>query len=68
MTNDLHLVYVPSTLPRRSCTAESPMQEADKGKYQWSHADALDVAPFFNLMVYKCPYCGTKFHAPKRTP
>lgn len=63
---DPHLVYVPSALSRRWCTADSPMAPADRDSYQWGHPDAVDVAPLYNLMIYTCPHCGLTFHAPKR--
>jgi len=50
-------------LPRRYCTAESPMQAQDRDSYQWGHSDAVDVGPFFNLRLYTCPYCKHTFHA-----
>jgi hypothetical protein len=63
----LTLVYVPSALPRRCCTAERPMQPQDRHRYQWSHPDAVAVEPFFNLVIYRCPHCTHTFHAPQRT-
>lgn len=53
-------------LERRYCTAEAPMPMADKDKYQWGHADAVDVGAFFNLRLYTCPHCKFTFHAPPR--
>lgn len=44
------------------------MPLSDKDKYRWIHADAVDVMPFFNLMVYQCPHCGLGFHALPRAP
>lgn len=64
---DSTLVYVPSGLPRRYCEAGNPMPMADKDKYQWGHPDAVEVAPLYNLMIYRCPHCGLHFHAPART-
>ena len=54
------------TLARRYCEIRSPMPIADKDKYQWGHPDAVEMAPFFNLMVYECPHCKHVFHAEKR--
>lgn len=65
--SDPTLLYLASGLPRRYCTAASPMTVADKDKYQWGHPDATEVMPFFNLVVYRCPHCGLHFHAPART-
>ena len=67
MSDQIHLVYVPSQLPRRHCTAESPMPTADKDKYQWGHPDAAYKEDFLNLAIYTCPHCGLTFHAPKRS-
>jgi hypothetical protein len=66
MTDQPTLVYVPSALPRRYCVKDSPMPMADKDKYQWGHPDAVDVGPFLNLRLYRCPYCDLTFHAPAR--
>lgn len=63
---DPFLVCVPSALPRRYCTADSPMAQADRDAYQWGHPDATAVAPWYNLTIYLCPHCGITFHAPKR--
>lgn len=60
------LVYVPSKLPRRYCTDDSPMQMQDKDAYQWGHPDAYRVRAFFNLAIYQCPHCNLTFHAPER--
>jgi len=57
------LLYARPALPRRYCEKDSPMPAADKDKYQWGHPDAEDVGAFFNLRLYKCPYCGLTFHA-----
>jgi hypothetical protein len=62
------LVYVPSALPRRYCTADSPMDMADKNNYQWGHPDAVEAEPFHNLVIYVCPHCRLAFHGPKRAP
>lgn len=51
------------TLPRKDCTAESPMPMKDKDAYYWIHADAKDVAEFFNLIIYVCPHCRLAFTA-----
>lgn len=59
-------LYVPSQLPRRICTGESPMPAEDKDKYQWGHPDAKFLRDFFNLGIYRCPHCELTFHAPKR--
>lgn len=56
----------PSGLPRRYCTADEPMPQADKNRYHWGHADAEYVEPFFNLALYRCPHCKLTFHAAKR--
>jgi hypothetical protein len=66
MADDPILVYVASSLPRRYCTAASPMQAADKDKYQWGHPDAAPLRPWFNLVIYLCPHCALEFHAPPR--
>jgi hypothetical protein len=58
------LVYAPSALPQRTCSAAEPME--DKNVYQWGHPDAEAVRPFFNLMLYRCPHCSLVFHAPMR--
>lgn len=60
------LYATPSGLPRRACTADKPMPEVHKDRFQWTHADAEYVEPFFNLALYKCPHCGLTFHAPMR--
>jgi hypothetical protein len=57
-----------SALPRRFCTPEQPMQHEERDHYQWSHPDAAEVMPFFNLVVYTCPHCKHTFHAEPRTP
>lgn len=55
-------------MDRKDCTAETPMSMEDKAKYYWIHHDAVDVEPFFNLMLYRCPHCGLTFHAlPRNT-
>lgn len=64
--NDITLVYLPSGLPRRHCTASEPMKMADKDSYQWGHPDATYVSDFFNLAIFQCPNCGLTFHAPPR--
>jgi hypothetical protein len=64
--DDPVLVYVPSALPRRHCTEDSPMQMQDKDAYQWGHPDAGRIRSFFNLAIYQCPHCGLTFHAPER--
>lgn len=66
MSTDPILLYIPSPLPRRTCTAASPMPMADRDKYQWGHPDATGVAPWYNLTIYLCPHCGITFHAPAR--
>jgi hypothetical protein len=64
--DDLVLVYVPSDMPRRYCTAKEPMAAADKDSFQWGHNDAVAMAPLFNLVIYRCPHCHHTFHAPPR--
>lgn len=63
---DPTIIYLLSGLPRRYCEADSPMQQADKDRYQWGHPDAEFIEPFFNLGIYRCPHCGLTFHAPMR--
>lgn len=55
-------------LERRTCTAEAPMQEADKDKYRWGHPDAVQTGTFFNLNTYTCPHCGLSFNAQPPQP
>jgi hypothetical protein len=55
-------------LPPRTCTASEPMRHEDKDRYFWTHMDADEVMPFFNLVVYKCRHCGHTFHAEPRQP
>lgn len=57
------VVVLRGALPRRYCTADSPMPMADTDKYQWGHGDAVALGPFFNLVLYRCPHCGLTFHA-----
>jgi hypothetical protein len=57
-----------ATLPRRMCTADSPMPAALRDNYQWSHPEAEAVQPFFNLVIYTCPHCNHTFHAEPRKP
>lgn len=66
MSDEPHLVYLASALPRRYCTDESPMPDADRDKYQWGHPDAYRLRSFFNLAIYHCPHCRLTFHAPER--
>jgi uncharacterized Fe-S cluster protein YjdI len=54
-------------LPRRTCTAAEPMPHEDRNHYFWTHPDAKEVEPFFNLVIYWCPNCALNFHAPKRS-
>lgn len=56
-------IVVQSAMERRSCTKEHPMPMEDKGKYQWTHADAKKTGEFFNLWLYTCPHCNFTFHA-----
>ena len=60
------IYYTP--LPRRTCTADEPMRHEDRDRYQWGHPDAVEVMPFFNLVVYTCPHCKHTFHAEPRRP
>lgn len=53
-------------LPRRACTAAAPMDHTDKDAYRWTHADAVAIEPFFNLMLYQCPHCALCFTAHPR--
>lgn len=48
-------------LPRRTCTRDAPMPQADKDRYRWSHPDAEVLGPFFNLTRARCPHCGLAF-------
>lgn len=48
-------------LPRRVCTADSPMAQADKDAYRWGHPDARELGPFLNLVRCACPHCGLEF-------
>lgn len=60
------LYATPSRLPHQTCDADKPMPQADKDRFQWTHADAEYIEPFFNLALYKCPNCGLTFHAARR--
>jgi uncharacterized Fe-S cluster protein YjdI len=62
----MQATYIP--LHRRYCTAEHPMPIEDKDRYQWGHPDAVEVEPFFNLVIYTCPHCNHTFHALPREP
>jgi len=48
-------------LEQRVCTKDAPMPAADKDRYLWSHADAVEVRKFFNVIVCQCPNCGLEF-------
>lgn len=50
-------------LERRTCSADAPMDHADKDTYRWSHPDATAIEPYFNLMLYECPHCQLCFTA-----
>lgn len=63
---DIGIISVQPKLSRRICTAEEPMKEEDKSKYQWGHPDAKYVEPFFNLALYTCPHCNLTFHTQPR--
>jgi hypothetical protein len=60
------MIYYYTPLPPRVCSADAPMPVEDRDRYQWSHPDAEEVMPFFNLVVYTCPYCKHTFHAEPR--
>lgn len=66
MNPALHFVFLGSGLPRRYCEAGAPMPMADRNRYQWGHPDAVEVRPFFNLVIYRCPHCQLEFHAAPR--
>ena len=48
-------------LERRVCTADAPMQAVDKDRYRWGHPDAVEVQPYFNLVLCHCPHCDLSF-------
>lgn len=50
-------------MEKRYCTAAAPMPPEQKDAFFWIHADAQEVMPFFNLVVYECPHCKLAFHA-----
>lgn len=48
-------------LPQRVCSAEAPMQAADKDRYWWHHPDAVENGQLLNLVYCTCPHCGLSF-------
>lgn len=48
-------------LERRVCTGDSPMVMEDKDRFRWGHPDAVEVQPFLNLVICRCPHCGLTF-------
>lgn len=47
----------------RECTAQRPMPFEEAYNFFWIHKDAEEVAPFLNLVLYKCPHCNFTFTA-----
>lgn len=48
-------------LEQRTCTAEAPMPLDDKDNFRWHHPDAVEIKPFFNLVLCECPHCKFSF-------
>jgi hypothetical protein len=40
----------------------------DKDSYWWHHPDAVELSPFFNLVLHECPHCKFTFPCLPREP